>query len=141
MKDIFDLISRLFLSAIFLFESYSSVKHISRSKATMLHYGFHWNPELLLYTASFLLLVGGIFLLIGFRPGFAVTLLLIYWIPVTFMVYQFWDAPEGTKNIQTVNFLKNIAIIGGLIHILIHGVGKYSIRRFFGMMKLPKEKW
>ena len=141
MKDIFDLISRLFLSAIFLFESYSSVKHISRSKATMLHYGFHWNLELLLYTASFLLLVGGIFLLIGYRPGFAVTLLLIYWIPVTFMVYQFWDAPEGTKNIQTVNFLKNIAIIGGLIHILIHGVGKYSIRRFFGMMKLPKEKW
>ena len=65
----------------------------------MLHYGFHWNPELLLYTASFLLLVGGIFLLIGYRPGFAVTLLLIYWIPVTFMVYQFWDAPEGTKNI------------------------------------------
>ena len=141
MKDIFDLISRLFLSAIFLFESYSSVKHISRSKATMLHYGFHWNPELLLYTASFLRLIGGIFLLIGYRPRFAVTLLLIYWIPVTFMVYQFWDAPEGTKNIQTVNFLKNIAIIGGLIHILIHGVGKYSIRRFFGMMKLPKEKW
>ena len=116
MKDIFDLISRLFLSAIFLFESYSSVKHISRSKATMLHYGFHWNPELLLYTASFLLLVGGIFLLIGYRPGFAVTLLLIYWIPVTFMVYQFWDAPEGTKNIQTVNFLKNIAIIGCLLY-------------------------
>ena len=141
MKDIFDLISRVFLSAIFLFESYSSVKHMSRTKATMIEYGFQWNPDLLLYIASFVLLVGGIFLLIGYRSGFAVTLLLIYWVPVTFMVYQFWNAPEGTKNIQTVNFLKNIAIIGGLMHILIHGVGKNSIRRFFGMVKLPKEKW
>ena len=111
MKDIFDLISRVFLSAIFLFESYSSVKHMSRTKATMIEYGFQWNPDLLLYIASFVLLVGGIFLLIGYRSGFAVTLLLIYWVPVTFMVYQFWNAPEGKKIFKRLIFLKILQLL------------------------------
>ena len=37
--------------------------------------------------------------------------------------------------------MKNIAFIGGMIHVLVYGTGKYSIRRFFGITKLPKEKW
>lgn len=141
MKEFFDLLSRIFLASIFLFESYSSIKHVSRTKATMLEYGFTWYPEIVLYTASFILFIGGFFLLIGYRARFAVILLLVYWLPVTFLVYDFWTAPDGVKNIQTLNFLKNIAITGGLMHILIHGVGKYAVRRFFGVTKLPKEKW
>lgn len=129
------------LSAIFIFESFTSIKFISRTKETMTQYGFTWNQEFLLYATLIALTVGSIFLLIGYRTTFAVFLLLLYWIPVTFTVYSFWNDPANVRNIHSIIFMKNIAIIGGLLLVLIHDTGRYSIRRLVGMTKLPKEKW
>lgn len=107
----------------------------------MAEYGITWNPDFLIVVTALGLAIGGIFLLIGYRSTFAVILLLLYWVPVTFLVYSFWDDPIETRNIHSIIFMKNIAIIGGLIHVLVYGVGNYSVRRFFGVTKLPKEKW
>ncbi|NOT38658.1 MAG: DoxX family protein [Saprospiraceae bacterium] len=141
MKDIIDLIARMCLSGIFLFEAFTSIKFMGRTKETMQQYGFTWNQDLLLYSTIFALTVGGIFLLIGYRTTFAVFLLLIYWVPVTFTVYSFWNDPSNVRNIHSIIFMKNIAIIGGLLLVWIHDPGKYSIKRLVGMTKLPKEKW
>ena len=107
----------------------------------MFEYGITWQPEFLIYTSAVVLAVGAIFLIIGYRPTLAVILLMIYCIPVTFIIHAFWKAPPGSYNIQSILFMKNIAITGGLIHVLIYGTGKYSIRRFFGVPLGPKEKW
>ncbi len=141
MNDIIDLIARMCLSAIFIFEAFTSLKFISRTKDTMSQYGFTWNQDLLLYGTIFALTIGGIFLLIGYRTTFAVFLLLLYWVPVTFVVYSFWDDPANVRNIHSIIFMKNIAIIGGLLHVWIYGSGRYSVRRLIGLTKFPKEKW
>ena len=141
MRDLFDLLARMFLSTIFLFEAFTSLKFFDRTKSTMTEYGLTWKQYFLLIATITCLFIGGAFLLIGYRPVFAVTLLLIYWIPVTFIVFSFWNDPPEVQNIHSIFFMKNIAITGGLIHVLVHGTGKYSIRRFFGMTVLPKEKW
>lgn len=141
MRDVFDLIARAMIAAISLFEAFTTVKFMERTKETMIEYGLNWNPDFLIYLTSFGLAVGGVFLLIGYRPGFAVSLLLIYWIPVTLIVFSFWNDPPNVRNIQAIHFMKNIAFIGGMIHVLVYGTGKYSLRRLFGITKLPKEKW
>ncbi|MEI2694442.1 MAG: DoxX family protein [Saprospiraceae bacterium] len=141
MKDLFDLLARAMIATISLFEAFTSVWFMHRTKETMLEYGLTWNPDLLIYSTALALAVGGIFLLIGYRPALAVTLLLLYWVPVTFIVYSFWDDPRHIRNVQAIHFMKNIAFIGGMIHVLVYGTGKYSVRRFFGVTKLPKEKW
>ncbi len=141
MKDSFDLVARILVSAISLFESYDTIEHINRTRETLLEYGLSWYPLILIYFTSLALFIGGVFLLIGYRSAFAVSLLLMYWIPVTFIVYSFWNDPPEIRNVQAVHFMKNIAFIGGMIHILVHGTGKFAVRRFFGVTKLPKEKW
>lgn len=141
MKDSFDLLARTMIATISLFEAFTTIQFMSRTKQTMLEYGLSWYPDFLIYFTAFTLLVGGVFLLIGYRPALAVTLLLLYWVPVTLIVYSFWNDPPSVRNIQAIHFMKNIAFIGGMIHILVHGTGRYSIRRFFGVTKLPKEKW
>ena len=141
MRDVFDLIARAMISAISLFEAFTTVKFMERTKETMVEYHLNWHPDILIYLTSLGLAVGGVFLLIGYRPGFAVTLLLLYWIPVTFIVYSFWYDPPEVRNIMAIHFMKNIAFIGGMIHVLVYGTGKYSVRRFFGVTRLPKEKW
>jgi putative oxidoreductase len=131
MKDTTDLIARIFISMIFLFEAYDSIAFFKSTKSTMTDYGITWQQDMLLGIAIFLLILGGVLVLIGYRSGFGATLLLIYWIPVTFITHTWWNDPDLTQREESVEFMKNIAIIGALLLIMVNGSGRYSIRRLF----------
>lgn len=137
MKDILDLIGRVFVAFIFLYDAFDSIIYFKETKATMIEYGLTWNTELLLYGGIFVLLLGGTLVLIGYRSAFGATLLLLYWIPVTFIVHSFWNDPEPEHRLQATMFMKNIAITGGLLIILVNGSGKYSIKRLFATARVP----
>ena len=137
MYHVFDLIGRILISAIFLFEATDSILFADKTKMTMAEYGITWNPDFLLYTSIIALAVGAIMLLIGYRIRFGVWLLLLYWLPVTFIVYSFWNDPHEVQRLHAILFMKNIAIAGGLLMIAAHGGGKYSIQRLFVVSKRP----
>ncbi|MCB0621462.1 MAG: DoxX family protein [Saprospiraceae bacterium] len=137
MKDIVDLIARLFLATIFLYEAYDSIFYFKETKHTMTSYGLTWHQDFLLVGAIILLVVGGILLLIGYRSGFGVLLLLLYWLPVTFIVHSFWNDPEPEKRLQAILFMKNIAVVGGLLMVWVNGSGRFSIRRLFATTRVP----
>ena len=131
MKDTTDLIARFFISLIFLFEAYDSIAFFKSTKDTMTGYGITWQQDMLLSIAIFLLILGGTLVLIGYRSGFGASLLLIYWIPVTFITHTWWNDPDLSQREESVEFMKNIAIIGALLLIMINGSGRYSIKRLF----------
>ncbi len=97
----------------------------------MTDYGITWNQDMLLVGVIIFLLIGGILVLIGYRVGLGVTMLLIYWIPVTFIVHSWWQYPEEMKRLQAIMFMKNIAITGGLLMLLVNGAGRFSVKRLF----------
>ena len=133
MKDIFDLLGRILLSFIFFFEAYDYFAYERMNKEAMTIYGLTWNQDFFLYGAIFLLLVGAITLLLGYRMRTGVVLLLIYWIPLTFIVHDFWTEPVDSAEyrLQSILFMKNIAIMGGLLIAATHVSGKYRLRRIF----------
>ncbi len=138
MKEVIDLIGRIFLSLIFFFEAYDSMVFFKQTKETMTVYGITWNQDLLLYTTIVVLILGAILVLIGYYANLGAFLLLAYWIPVTFIVFSFWnDAPE-IRRLQSIMFMKNIAIVGGLLLLVVNGAGKYSVRRLIYSLNLPK---
>ncbi|MDX1684164.1 MAG: DoxX family protein [Saprospiraceae bacterium] len=141
MKDILDLVARVLISCIFLFEAYDSVAYYKNTKQTMIDYNLTWQTDILLIASIILLIVGGIFLLIGYRSALAATMLLMYWIPVTFIVYSFWNDPEEYRRLHSIFFMKNMAVVGGLLMIIVHGSGKYSVRRLIQAVRVPKERW
>jgi putative oxidoreductase len=131
MKDTTDLIARVFIAFIFLFEAYDSITHFKGTKITMTDYGITWQQDMLLSMAIFLLILGGVLVLLGYRSGFGASLLLIYWIPVTFIAHSWWNDPIDIRREESIEFMKNIAIVGGLLLIIINGSGRFSIRRLF----------
>lgn len=154
MKHIAELVGRVLLSFIFLFEAYDSVFFFKETKLKMNFYGVSWNQDMLLYGAIVFLILGGILVLVGYRASLGAFLLLLYWIPVTFIVHDFWNVPfncnmhisctelnietdEIYRRLEAVLFMKNLAIIGGLLMILVNGSGKYSIRRLFATTRVP----
>ena len=137
MKDVIDLLGRILLSFIFLFEAYDSIAFFEDTKEKMSYYGLTWQQDLLLAGAIFLLLLGGILILIGYRTGFGAFALLLYWVPVTFIVHSFWNDPEEVRRLQSVLFVKNLAITGGLLMVMVKGSGRYSIKRLFATFRVP----
>lgn len=137
MKDLLDLLGRGLLSFIFLYEAYDSIFYYQATKAKMALYGFTWQPDFMLISTIGLLLLGGTLLLIGYRTGFAMFLLLCYWIPITFIVHAFWNEPEPARRLESIMFMKNLAIVGGLLMVWANGVGKYSIKRLFATTRVP----
>ena len=136
MKDIIDLIGRILIAFIFLFYAYDLIAFFGANKELMEDYGITFQQDLLLYAAIFLLILGGTLVLIGFRASLGAILLLIYWLPCTFIVHSFWnDAPEFVR-VESMEFIKNLAIAGGLLIILVNGAGKYSIKRLFATTKV-----
>ncbi|MCO6462275.1 MAG: DoxX family protein [Saprospiraceae bacterium] len=136
MKDIVDLIGRILISTIFLYEAYDSIYYFHMTKATMTSYGLTWRQDLLLTGAIILLLLGGLMVLIGYRSSFGAILLLLYYIPVTLIVHSFWNDPVKVQRIQAIMFMKNLAIIGGLLIIIVNGSGRYSVKRLLATLRV-----
>lgn len=141
MNDTIDLIGRILIAFIFLYEAYDSIVFFRETKEKMTEYGLTWSQDMLLIGAIILLIVGGIFLLIGYQSSFAATILLLYWIPVTFIVHSFWNDPESIRRIQSILFMKNLAITGGMLMIIIKGSGRYSVKQLLGRYKIRENEW
>jgi putative oxidoreductase len=136
MRDITDLIGRIFLATIFIFEAIDSSLFFDKTKLAMTQHGLTWNQDLLLYSAIFLLAMGGVMVLLGYRSTFGALLLLLYWLPVTFIVHDFWTYPKSELREQSILFMKNIAIIGGLLMLVGKGSGRYSIKRLLATTRV-----
>lgn len=136
MKHILDLIGRVFLSVIFLFEAYDSIRYFKETKVQMAEFGLVWQQDMLLGTAIFGLLLGGTLLLLGYRATFGAILLLLYWVPVTLLVHDFWNKPPAMLRLESIIFMKNLAIAGGLLIMIVNGAGKYSIKRLLATTRV-----
>ncbi len=136
MRDLIDLIGRIFLATIFIFEAIDSTLYFDKTKQVMTMHHLTWNQNFLLYGAIFLLIAGGLMVLFGYRSTLGAILLLMYWVPVTFIVYDFWNSPKEDLREQSILFMKNIAIIGGLLMLAGKGSGRYSIKKLLATTRV-----
>ena len=138
MKHWTDLIARILISGVFLYEAVDSIIFFRDVKEAMTLYGLTWQQNLQLIGAIILLFVGGTLILLGYRVGLAGFLVLCYWLPVTFIVYSFWNDPPHEVRLHAIIFAKNLAIAGGVLLLMINGSGKYSIKRIQRVTRIPK---
>ena len=138
MKNWIDLLARILLAGVFLYEAVDSIIFFKDVKEAMTIYHLTWKQDLLLGGAIVLLFIGGILFLLGYRMGLAGFLVLMYWIPVTFIVYSFWNDPPHEVRLNAIIFSKNLAIAGGVLLLMIKGSGKFSVKRLERVTRIPK---
>ncbi|KXK39642.1 MAG: DoxX family protein [Bacteroidetes bacterium OLB9] len=114
MKDVAELLARILIAFVFIYEALDSLVFFNKAKATLVAYGITWQPNLIMYMLITILLVGGVLVLIGYQVRFGAALLLIYWLPYTLIVYSFWDDAPEFKRLHTLYFMRNLALCGGL---------------------------
>ena len=126
IQDYTALTGRIFLSAIFLQSGIGKIGNFEGTVGYMNSHGMPMASILLLGAITFLLL-GGLSLLSGYKIRYGALMLLIFLIPATLIFHPFWTVPEEMVKMQTIAFMKNIAIMGGLLTVLSHGPGRLSM--------------
>lgn len=139
MKDYADLIARIIIAFIFLYEAYDSIVYFKATKETMTAYGITWRQDLLLTAVIFFLIVGSILVLIGYYASIGGFMILLYWLPFTFIVYSFWNDPEEVQRINSMYFMRNLGMVAALMLLIANGAGRYSVNRVIHVLRLPDE--
>jgi putative oxidoreductase len=72
-------------------------------------------PDVLLAITIAIEVVGGLLLIIGWQARWAALALALFLIPVTAIFHGFWNADAAHFQDQLTAFLKNVAILGGML--------------------------
>lgn len=77
-------------------------------------------PKLAVIVGGLLLLIGGLTILTGFRPAIGVIALVIFFLPVTFQMHNFWAIEDPQmRMMEMTNFTKNMALMGSALMFLL----------------------
>jgi len=69
----------------------------------------------------------GLALLIGFKARWAALILALFTLVAAFLFHNFWAVPADQQMMQSINFFKNLAIVGGLLFVAANGAGPLSL--------------
>ena len=73
-------------------------------------------------------LVGGLSILLGYRAKIGAWLIVLFLVVVTPLMHRFWDvADPNMAQMQMINFLKNMSMLGGALLITQFGAGPLSL--------------
>lgn len=86
------------------------------------------SPRVAVLGSGLLLLAGGLGVLLGAYVQWAVLALALFLVPISFKMHAFWAETEPMRMSDQVNFMKNMALLGGaLMLLMIPGPWPYSL--------------
>ena len=84
-------------------------------------------PELASIVSIVIELGGGIAILLGWKTRWVALVYIVYLIVLTLVFHPFWSVPADQAMMQQINFLKNVAILGGAFLLFAFGPGRMSV--------------
>jgi putative oxidoreductase len=108
------LLGRVLLSVIFILSGLGKLPHFHDVAAMMAGKGIPLASVALVITLL-IEIGGGLMLLTGYKARYAALVIAVWLVPVTLVFHNFWAVPAAQQQDQMINFLKNLAIIGGLL--------------------------
>jgi putative oxidoreductase len=73
-------------------------------------------------------LAGALSVLVGYRARVGAWLLVLFLVPVTLKMHAFWSVTDaGSKQVELIMFMKNVALIGAALLISQFGSGPLSL--------------
>ena len=121
MANVFDLIGRILISALFIISAYNKVFSIDGTMSWMEGFGV---PGFLLYAVIVIEIILPLFVIVGYKARIAAALLAIFCIATAFIFHLDFSDP-----MQKISFFKNIGLAGGFLFIVANGTKDWSVDR------------
>jgi len=125
-NNVVTLAGRILLSVIFLLSGVNKLFafHMYTGWAAGAHLPL---PSAAIAIAAAIEILGGLAILAGFQTRLAAWIVFLYLIPTTLFFHNFWTMDGMNRIDNQVHFLKNVAIMGGLLILAANGPGGASV--------------
>jgi putative oxidoreductase len=131
LKHFGPLVARILLALIFLLSGFHKLMAFEHTAAYMAAHGLPAAHVLLVATIA-IEFAGSLMILLGWQARLGAAALFLFLIPTTLVFHAFWAVnPADTVAVQNQmnHFMKNLAIMGGMLYVVVYGSGPLSLRR------------
>ena len=125
------LVGRIFIAVLFLLSGLGKVAAPAATQGYISAMGLP-APVLAYFGSTAVELIGGVLLIVGFRVRAVAVGMAVF----TLLTAVFFHRDFADQN-QMIHFLKNIAIVGGLLQVAAFGAGRFALDRRFGRTGAP----
>ena len=118
VDNVVTLVARILMAYIFIITGWGKLTAYGATAGYMESMGV---PGALLPLTILVEFGGGLALLFGFQARLAAFGLAVFSIITAFIFHS------GDDQMQQINFMKNLAMSGGLFYLMLHGAGRFSL--------------
>ena len=119
INNFLDLLARIFISSIFLFSGINKILNYKPTIQWMEGFGV---PGLLLTPAIIFEIILPILIIIGYQTKIASVLLVLFCLSTAYIFHN-----DFSNQMQFISFMKNIALAGGFLFIVVNGAKDFSL--------------
>ena len=127
MQVIGSLLGRLMIATIFLMSvvgnkipKFNDVAGYMASEGVPL-------PPVALVGAIVFLIVGSLSVIAGFKIRLGAALLLVFLVLATYFFHDFWNFEGQEQQMQMIQFMKNLSLMGTMVFLMANGAGRLSL--------------
>ena len=121
MGNILDLFGRILISTIFLLNGVFKISNYDGTVGWIESFGM---PGILIIPAIILEVIGPILIILGYKTKIAAGFLCLFCILTAIIFHN-----DFSDQMQFTSFLKNIALAGGFLFIVVNGTKDFSIEK------------
>jgi putative oxidoreductase len=136
LEPVFLLVARLLFAALFLPSGIRKISGVGEFAQSLASRGVP-APTALAWIGAIAEFIGPILIAIGLKTRAAALLMVVFTLIATAIAHRFWEFQEAARVAQQSNFLKNLAIVGGLLILAARGAGPYSLDAMLGRRDRP----
>ena len=126
LQNPLSLIGRLLLALLFLPAGINKITGFAGTVGYIASVGLPL-PTLGAIIALVVEIAGGLALIAGFGTRFAALVLAVFTLVASFFFHAYWAAPAAQQFVTQLLFMKNMAVVGGLLTLAAWGAGAWSL--------------
>ena len=119
MTNILDLIGRIFISLVFLLSGFNKIGNYEGTVGWMESLGM---PGIFLIPAIILEVIAPILIIVGYKVRISAALLSLFCIATAVIFHN-----DFSNQMQFVSFMKNFALAGGFLFLVVNGAKDFSL--------------
>ena len=120
------LVGRVLLALIFIIAGYGKITGFEGTVGYMQAYNVPMT-QVLAVLAIIVELGGGLMIAVGWKARWGAAAIFIFVLIASFIFHAFWAVPADQAQLQNIMFMKNLAIMGGMLYIIVYGSGPLSV--------------
>ena len=120
------LVGRVLLALIFIIAGFGKITGFEGTVGYMQAYNVPMT-QVLAVLAIIVELGGGLMIAVGWKARWAAAAIFIFVLIASFIFHAFWAVPADQAQLQNIMFMKNLAIMGGMLYVIVYGSGPLSV--------------